>query len=110
MRYCLNRAVNFVFFTNLLVCFVMLILLLQYMDEAMYLMRKMIQKFLTLFPQEVVLLDDPLSQLMDARYKAAVSDKKSLKNWKCPEELLQYCWGLAPSRGRTWSSVKFLYC
>ncbi|KAL5547729.1 hypothetical protein UlMin_002960 [Ulmus minor] len=96
-RYCLNRTVNFVFFTNLFVCFVMLILLLQHMDEAMYLMRKRIQKFPTLFPQEVVLLDDLWSQLVDAWYKAAVSEKKSFKNWKCPEE------------GRAWFGAKFLY-
>ncbi|KAL5567318.1 hypothetical protein UlMin_030482 [Ulmus minor] len=64
---CLNRF----FFTNLFVCFVMLIILLQHMDEAMYLMRKGIQKFPILFPQDVVFLDDPRSQLVDARYKAA---------------------------------------
>ena len=57
------------------------------MDEAMYLMRKRIHKFPNIFPQDVVLLDDPWSQLVDVRYKE-VSDKKSLKNWKCPEELL----------------------
>ncbi|KAL5537433.1 hypothetical protein UlMin_042954 [Ulmus minor] len=71
-------------------------------------MRKRIQKFPNIFPQDVVLLDDLWSQLVDARYKA-VSDKKSLKNWKCLKELLQYYWGLTPSRGRSWSSAKFLY-
>ena len=70
----------FFFFTISFFCFVMLILLLQHMDEAMYLMRKRIQKFPNLFPQDVVLLDDPWSQLVDAQYKVAISDKKSLKN------------------------------
>ncbi|KAL5573601.1 hypothetical protein UlMin_023198 [Ulmus minor] len=72
-------------------------------------MRKWIQKFPTIFPQDVVLLDDPWAQLVAARYKAVLSGNKSLKNWKFPEELLQYCWGFAPLRGRTWSGAKFLY-
>ena len=79
------------------------------MDEAMFLMRKLIQKFPTIFPQDVVLFNDLWAQLVAARYKAVFSDNKSLKNWKFPEELLQYCWGITPSRGRIWSGAKFLY-
>ena len=85
------------------------ILLIQYMDEAMYLMQKRNQKFTPIFPQDVVFLDGTWSQLVDARYKAMEKDKKAIKSWKCLEELLDYCWGLKPLRGRSWSGTKFLY-
>ena len=79
------------------------------MNETMYLMRKWNQNFPNLFPQDVIFLDDPWSQLVDAWYKTMVSEKKPIKNWKCPEELLEYCWGLKPLRGHSWPGAKFLY-
>lgn len=84
-------------------------MLLQHMDESTQLMRKRNQKFTTIFPQDVVFLNDPWSQLVDAQYKLAVSDKKAIKNWNCSEELLDYYWGLKPSRERSWQDTKFLY-
>ena len=79
------------------------------MDEAMYLMQKKNQKFTTVFPQDAVVLDGRWSQLVDARFKEMERNKKAIKSWKCPEELLDYCWGLKPSRGHNWSGNKFLY-
>ena len=75
----------------------------------MYLMRKRNQKFTTIFHQDAVFLDSTWSQLVDTWYKAMEADNKAIKSWKCPDELLDYCWGLKPLRGRSWSSAKFLY-
>ena len=36
-------------------------------------------------------------------------DMKAIKSRKCLEELLDYFWGLKPSRGRSWLEAKFLY-
>ena len=80
---------------------------MQHTDEILYLLRKRIDKYRDLLPQDVVIMNDLFAQMLIGNFLEY--KREGLAKFILDAELIDYAKGKKIQRGRPWSKCKALY-